>query len=412
MRVSLGPDPVSRRSHYRSLTVTGDLAEAERQRAALAAQAEQLRTACVRPLRTLAELLGAWLAAEHDWKPSTWHNYRLAADRLAKDPLAARPPTRLSPPVVTAAVRTWRTAGIPPSTMALHVRTLRAALGWAYEQRLIACQPMDGMRGLPQSEPRRDVPVAVVTELLGAAEDDLAHADGQRSRHAAEQLRLLLRLAAGTGARRGELAALRTDDLDGRRLRIERGLSDEVLTTTKTGRARTVTVATTTAELWHRTVDDWQGRQGNQPLGSWLFATDASHTTRLGAGRLAGQFRAFCRRHDPATSPCTGCGTPSPPSWSPTASCCRHSSASGTATLPPPCASTATPYRWPTRRLPTTSSSGTGGDERICRCGETRLRVSAVRTVGACGLLIELAEQRWSESRASPSVAMGVDTAL
>ena len=46
--------------------------------------------------------------------------------------------------------------------MALHVRTLRAALGWAFAQRLIACQPMDGMRGLPQPEPRRDVPVAVV----------------------------------------------------------------------------------------------------------------------------------------------------------------------------------------------------------------------------------------------------------
>jgi integrase len=156
----------------------------------------------------------------------------------------------------------------------------------------------DGMRGLPQPEPRRDVPVTVVAELLRAANDDLDRADGDRTRHSAEQLRLLLRLAADTGARRGELAALSTDDLTGRRLRIERGLSDEVLTTTKTGRARTITVASSTAELWQRTLGDWQQRLNGQRLGPWLFATDLTHRTRLGAGRLAGLFREFCRRHD------------------------------------------------------------------------------------------------------------------
>lgn len=72
---------------------------------------------------------------------------------------------------------------------------------------------------------------------------------------------LLLRLAADTGARRGELAALRTDELTGRRLRIERGLSDEVLTSTKTGRARSLTLATGTATLWHDTVGTWQNRR-------------------------------------------------------------------------------------------------------------------------------------------------------
>jgi len=41
----------------------------------------------------------------------------------------------------------------------------------------------------------------------------------------AEQTLLLVRLAADSGARRGELAALRHSDLDGRILSIERGLS-------------------------------------------------------------------------------------------------------------------------------------------------------------------------------------------
>jgi integrase len=44
----------------------------------------------------------------------------------------------------------------------------------------------------------------------------------------AEQTRLLVRLAADTGARRGEMAVFRLADLDGRVLTIERGLSLEV----------------------------------------------------------------------------------------------------------------------------------------------------------------------------------------
>lgn len=145
---------------------------------------------------------------------------------------------------MTAAIARWRAGGVPTSPIALHVRTLRAALGWAYSQRLIACQPLDGMRGLPQPEPRRDVAVHVVVAWLAAAAREVTQARRlpvtdrtSRALHRAEQVQLLLRLAADTGGRRGEPAALRLHDLDGRRLRIERGVSAEVVTTTKTGRA-------------------------------------------------------------------------------------------------------------------------------------------------------------------------------
>jgi len=43
VRVSLGPDPVSGLAVYRSVTVRGELADAQGRRALLAAQAEQLR---------------------------------------------------------------------------------------------------------------------------------------------------------------------------------------------------------------------------------------------------------------------------------------------------------------------------------------------------------------------------------
>ncbi len=302
VRVSLGPEPVSGRPVYRLVTVHGELADAEERRALLAAQAEQLRARRQQPLRMVRDLLDLWLSAEHTWNPSTWQGYRLAARRLAADPLSLRPPEQVSPPVLRAALRAWQADGLARSTAALHVRTLRAALGWAFDERLIASQPLVGMRGPGQPHPRRDVPLHVVRMLLDAAQAVLEQArtpdrsDGPR--HQAEQLLLLLRLAADSGARRGELVALRIDDLHGRVLHIDRGVSAEVITTTKTGRSHRVTLDAGTAQLWQDTTRAWQDRlEAGTPLGPWLFSSAADHQRRLSPGALGHWFTAFVRRH-------------------------------------------------------------------------------------------------------------------
>ncbi len=304
VRVSVGPNPVTGRAVQRSITVYGGLADAEQARALLAAQAGQVRAQRQRPLQTVADLLEVWLAAEHDWKPSTWQNYRLAAGRLTADPLSGRQPDRLSPPVLRAAMRTWQQHGVPPSTIALHVRTLKAALGWAFDQRLIASPPLQGMHGPSPGPPRRDVPLEVVRQLLSAAEHDLAHAAAapasahqQRRLHTAEQVQLLLRLAADTGARRGELDALQTSDLHGRVLHIDRGVSAEIVTTTKTGRTRRVTLGADTIQLWHHVHHSWQLRLPDELLGPWVFSAHHDHQQRLPAGTLGHWFAAFVRRH-------------------------------------------------------------------------------------------------------------------
>ncbi len=243
-----------------------------------------------------------WLAAEHE--PAAWRGYRLAAGRLARDALANGAPSRLSPPVLRAAMGDWAAAGVPATTVALHVRTLKAALGWAFDERLIGYRPLEGMRGPSPPEPRRDVPVEVVRVLLAAAHENLQacatrdRSDPDRGRHTAEQVTLLLRLAADTGARRGELAALQLDDLSGRVLRIDRGVSDEVLTTTKTGRTRRLTVGAATAARWHDLLSTWQDRlPPGQPLGPWLFSPRPNHTTRLTCGTLGHWFADFVHRH-------------------------------------------------------------------------------------------------------------------
>lgn len=73
-------------------------------------------------------------------------------------------------------------------------------------------------------------------------------------------------------------------------LRIERSLSAELLSTTKSGRARTLTLGSSTARLWVRFAAEWRQRTAPEPLGEWVFAADIGHHQRLSAGALGNRF--------------------------------------------------------------------------------------------------------------------------
>jgi len=114
--------------------------------------------------------------------------------------------------------------------------------------------------------------------------------------HKAEQIRLLIRLAADSGARRGELVALRFADLEGRVLTIERAVSADVLGPTKTGRTRRLTLGRGTAELWRSSAEAWAGRlPDDATLRPWVFSPEASHEVRLRAGALGHWFAELIR---------------------------------------------------------------------------------------------------------------------
>ena len=180
----------------------------------------------------------------------------------------------------------------------------RHAVGWAWDERILEVHPVRFMRGPARVPPRRPLPDDDVRAVLATAElrvleahanhiptspRSLAGARGVGRLHRAEQDLLLVRLAADTGACRGELAALQLADLDGRVLRIDKALSAGVLTTPKSRRGRVLTLAATTAELWDTFSQAWSSRAG-RAVGPWLFSADADHQRRLGAGALGHRF--------------------------------------------------------------------------------------------------------------------------
>ena len=112
VRVAVGPDPVSGRSRYRSLTVPGDRDTAQEARQRWAAKAELVRSSGrTRPGITLAALLREWLCADHGWRPSTVAGYRSVAGFLTQDPIGKRRAVDLTPKVLAAGCADWRSLG-------------------------------------------------------------------------------------------------------------------------------------------------------------------------------------------------------------------------------------------------------------------------------------------------------------
>ena len=304
VRVALGPDPISGRTRVRSVTVHGDRDTAQAARERWAASAELVRSAGrARPGITLACLLREWLAADHGWRPSTLAGYRSAVGFLARDRIGSRRAIDVSPAVLSAAITTWRADGWTDPTVWARVRVLRSALGWAHVERILDRHPLEGMRGPPQPGVRLHAPVEQVRAILDHARQQVnaavpasgAGQPGASRLHRAEQVLLLTRLAADSGARRGELAALQLGDLDGDILTIARATSNELVGPTRTGRIRRLTLGPTTAALWRHTVLQWRQRSGEgQRFGPWLFSSRADHTTRLTTSCLAHWFAELC----------------------------------------------------------------------------------------------------------------------
>jgi integrase len=291
VRVVVGRNPATGRSVQRSFTVRGDAEHAEARRRELVTDYGVDLSVLHASGMTVGELLTRWFAAGHVWKPSTRIVYDSDVRALRSDPIASVRLCSLDPAVMHRVIGRWRATGVTVATVSSRFKTLSSALRWAVEQGILRAHPLAGLRHPPLPLPRLPLPLDDVERLLRAAAKQVAEARAVGSVQRvfeAEQAELLVRLAADAGARRGELAALKVGDLDGRVLHICRNISGpSTVTTPKSHQYRSLTLGRATAELWHAHLERWPAVARDR---DWLFAPKPSRATFLQPRGLAARF--------------------------------------------------------------------------------------------------------------------------
>lgn len=206
--VYAGRDPVTARKRQVSRTVRGTKREAQALRAQLLVEVgkgQHLGTDV-----TFAELVERWYEhAAPDWSPKTAAETRRMVDRVVLPRLGRVRLQKLRTADLDHLYRELRVSGghaggplAPATVRRVHVivrRALQQAVRWGW----LSMNP--AVHASPPRVPRHEITppspeaVARLLELAEAEDPDLA---------------VLLRVAAATGARRGELCALRWSDVD------------------------------------------------------------------------------------------------------------------------------------------------------------------------------------------------------
>ena len=262
VRVFTGRDEDGRPTQV-SRTVSGGKREAQRVAAQLLAKPAPRIAG-----RTVADVLDAWIeASSPTWAPSTRRDNLSRLRLVSQDPIVKMQAGKLG----VADIERWharmRKAGVGESSILNRHRMLRSALSQALRWGWLTVNPASLARlRHPKRQDRGTMSAEDVQAVLAAG------------RGIEERAELMLRIAAVTGARRSELAALRWDDLVGTRIRIDSAIAtfrlgdrtdkrEPELTdqATKTGNRRAVTLDTTTIELFESL------RSQFEQYGPWVF---------------------------------------------------------------------------------------------------------------------------------------------
>jgi integrase len=244
LRVDLGRDPITGRRLTKSKAFRGTKGQAERELAAMVAAATEGKL--VSSTETVGALLEEWFAhAEPGFSPKTALETRGIMDRYLVPKLGRIRLARLRAAEIDrfyAWLRDER--GLAPATVRRIHGVLRRALTQGVKWGKLASNPAVNASPprvpAPELSPPEPAEVARLFERAAAEDPPLA---------------VFLALAASTGARRGELVALRWSDvdLDARVIHIRRALvtgrDGLVEKDTKTHQARRVAIDAATAEL-------------------------------------------------------------------------------------------------------------------------------------------------------------------
>jgi integrase len=303
IRVTTGIDPTTERSVQTSFTHHGDADSAERRQAELV-EMYGARTTPPPPQSasmTVQALLEGFLAASHRWSATTWRSHRGQAAMLCRDRIRGVRLDRMTPNAMEAAIERWARAGVTAANLCGRFKTLHSAISWAVHNELLVDDPLAGVSCPTRPAPRLHLRPGEVRRLLltadalvEKAEASMVEFPDKRSRmlalFRAEQNALLIRLAADSAARRGELVALKADDLVGRKLSIWRASQDGVIGPVKNHLQDSMTLGVDTATYWATHLARWRDTP-NQ--GVWLFSATPERRSPLLPNGLGQRFEAL-----------------------------------------------------------------------------------------------------------------------
>jgi integrase len=299
VRVFAGRD-ASGKPKQVSKTVRGSKRDAEREAAKLTLAPQRQPGS-----HSVSELLDEWIEVKAaGWAAYTLREYRSRANRIKLDPIGSKKVAALKVSDIDRWVARLRENGVGESAIRNRHSVLRAALQQAVRWEWIGVNPASNAPiKRPERIQRSAMTDADVRAVLEAASE------------VNEWCHLAMRLAAETGARRSELAALRWDALVGDRLIVDRqvivakgddGITRKRVEATKTGSRRAVSLSSSTLELVQSMAGEWA------EVTTWMFGPDAEppHPDRIGwwwkrvreASGIDSKWRLHDLRHWSATS--------------------------------------------------------------------------------------------------------------
>jgi integrase len=265
---------------------------------------------------TVQMLVEQWIERGSHLKPGTVYRYRtIAKDRIYPE-LGDLLVSSLTRYRIQHWIDTLRKRGLAPNTIQGSVTLLSASLTAAVELRILADNPVKGVRR-PSVQPK---PVTVwtvqdvqkVLTYLGVSSGRVEypvpasvgnpqhHGAGLFTRTPANHNNLIMnlalyRLALTTGMRPGELLALQWRDIDGSRLTIRRTMTTDadgiraVGTSTKTGQNRIIMLPNDTITALER----WRQEQRITELPGYVFTN--SHGAPLSRSGWVKSHKVICR---------------------------------------------------------------------------------------------------------------------
>ena len=287
IRLFLGTDDTGKK-RYRSKSVKGSKREAERTMRQLIAEIEagRVESGWSDPTLTVDRLLERWQAANvNDWSPTTARDHQRTAEGWISPHLGTVRISRLTVERLERFYQTLHTeggkAGRPLSAQSVKKAhsILRAALSAAVRWQLIPNAPAV-IAHTPRVEPHQhNVPdLDTVAAIIEVADPRMA---------------VIIRLAIATGARRGELGALKWSDIDyhKRLITFQRSVVDggpaSKVKPTKTRTTGIVSVGEATVasiETWraHQTAVSEKAEFGPLDDDGWVFPSqDWGHPISL-----------------------------------------------------------------------------------------------------------------------------------